>query len=65
MPVAETESAAAAAELAWVEDEADIRVILTWIGFTSALLQARITKESFNNYSDIEQMKEKDVTKIA
>ena len=65
MPVVETETAAAAAESSLVEDEADIRVILTWIGFTSALSRTRIAEESFNDYTDIEQMKEKDVTEIS
>ena len=65
MPVVETEIAAAAAESSLDEDEADIRVILTWIGFTSALSRARIAEESFNDYTDIEQMKEKDVTEVS
>ena len=57
MPIVEIKTSAAAAESALIEDESDIRVILTWIGFTSVLLRARITEESFNDYANIEQMK--------
>lgn len=63
--VVDSETAAAAEELALVEDEADIRRILTWIGFNTALSRARIAEESFNDYIDIEQMTEKDVTDIS
>ena len=63
--VVESETAALAEELALVEDEAEIRQILMWIGFSTALSRARIAEESFNDYTDIEQMKEKDVTDIS
>ena len=65
MPIIETETAVAVTEAAFVEDEAKIRLILTWIYFNWSLLQAYIAEESFNDYIDIEKMKETDVTEIS
>ena len=59
MPVAETEIATAVAKAALVEDKAKIRLIPTRIGINSTLSRARIAGESFNDYTDIEQIREK------
>ena len=47
------ELAAVNREAALVDDPRDVRTILEWIGFNTALERERISDESFQDYIDI------------
>ena len=48
-----------------LDDEREIRTILEWIGFNAALQRGRISNESFQDYIDIQSLKEKGITEIS
>ena len=59
------EAAALAREIALLGDEREVRTILEWVGFSTALQRERIATESFQDYVDIQSLKEKDITEIS
>jgi len=59
------EAAALAEEAALNPEERDVRQILRWIGFDTAVVCKKITDESFANFSDIIMLKESDITEMA
>ena len=52
-------------ETALVGKEREIQKILEHVGFNMALVQEKITQESFMDYTDLLQAKEKDILDLA
>ena len=59
------EAAALAREVALVDDEAEVRTILGWIGFNTAVHREKVSTEAFVDYVDLMATSEKDITAIA
>ena len=62
---AAAEAAAVTREGALLSEEREIRTILEWSGFTLAVQREHIATESFQNYTEIKSLGEKDVTEIS
>lgn len=62
---AAAEVAALAIETALVGPQSEVRTILEWIGFRTAVHRGQITEESFQSYDDILTLKEKDIYELA
>ena len=56
---AATEAAALEREIALFGDESEIRTILEWSGFITALQRERIVNESFQDYIDTRSLTER------
>ena len=62
---AAAEAAALAAERALpTQEELDIRLMLGWCGFTTAVQRAKIADELFSSYADIRATNESDITEL-
>ena len=59
------ELAALARENALAGDEREIRTILEYVGFNTAVTREKISEESFIDYTDLLQAKEKDISELA
>ena len=59
------EAAALAREVALVDDEAEVRTILSWIGFNTAMHRETVSTEAFVDYVDLMATSEKDISAIA
>ena len=62
---AAAEAAAQTRENGLVGDEREVRTLLDYCGFTSAVQRERISNESFMDYTDLQQAKEKDITELS
>ena len=60
-----TEAAALNRETALVGKEREVQMIFEHVGFSTALHREKISRESFLDYTDLTQAKEKDILKVS